>query len=604
MNLLLKDGTEFWQRFNNLRRKSQPTVSSLRLEDGSITSNPLEIELQWMRHFNHLTSATRDAVWHTDADFQTRIEAEHAELQHRLSSNVQLDADISPEEVLHAIASARSGTAPGDDGIPIDFFKVACEGDGDSADGADGDPIGPFLSSLTALLQSVFHKGVWPRSWRIGLIAPLHKSKDPPDPSNCRGITFLPVLSKIMLSIFAKRIQEHAEIHGLLSEEQAGFRRLRSCQEHIHILVTTLGVRRSQGLKTFVCFLDFMKAHDCVWRKGTLVKLARCGITGKVQRVLNSSHKCFHRCMAQDSRRGKPSKAPRPHFLQTMQRLVSGSQQRTLRPSWFFINFGFFNSDFDFGFFMARSFNSSSQTNSLLQINSLFQLLLCPRSIPRSRSFLFCSSSILCPCSICSRPFLRSCSLFVPVHHLTKLFKTSSSVDHCFHTSNASNSSLFQFHLCSSLIFAPVPHLLKTFNASVHPSFQLFDSIIFFFDSSVFASRNNSSLHSARSSSSIPFQICFSSKFMFKFKFTSLRSSFQIFDSAASSILFPTFALIQISFSSKRCSPTLLQFVIALVPDSHIAILSSILLRSTTSCTIFFNVNVPASSFFCDDDAR
>ena len=91
----------------------------------------------------------------------------------------------------------------------------------------------------------------------------------------------------------SNRLLACCEANDLLCEEQLGFRRFRSCQEQLHNLHNILLSRKSQGLPTFAAFLDMVKAYDYVWKEGFLVKLARCGVTGRMWRTLRSFHSAF-----------------------------------------------------------------------------------------------------------------------------------------------------------------------------------------------------------------------------------------------------------------------------------------------------------------------
>ena len=62
------------------------------------------------------------------------------------------------------------------------------------------------------------------------------------------------------------RLCDYLESNDLLAEEQNGFRKGRSCQDHIFTLNTVLDVLRQS---TFACFIDFKKAVNraLLWHK-------------------------------------------------------------------------------------------------------------------------------------------------------------------------------------------------------------------------------------------------------------------------------------------------------------------------------------------------
>ena len=77
-----------------------------------------------------------------------------------------------------------------------------------------------------------------------------------------------------------------------LSEGQAGFRRNRSCVDHIYTLGKIIQGRKDAGLTTYCFFLDVQKAYDTVWRNGLWKKLWEIGIRGKMWRMVKKMTEC------------------------------------------------------------------------------------------------------------------------------------------------------------------------------------------------------------------------------------------------------------------------------------------------------------------------
>ena len=79
-----------------------------------------------------------------------------------------------------------------------------------------------IISILLLLINNIFKTGEIPDSLKIGLLSPIYKNKGSKnDAINYRGITVLPVLSKIIESIIKVRIQPN--IHNILNPSQRGF---------------------------------------------------------------------------------------------------------------------------------------------------------------------------------------------------------------------------------------------------------------------------------------------------------------------------------------------------------------------------------------------
>ena len=89
-------------------------------------------------------------------------------------------------------------------------------------------------------------------------------------------------MCKLYTNILNKRIIEYLDINNLTEDEQNGFRKDRSCKDHIYSLTSIIRNRKNMGLDTFTCFVDMAKAFDRVNRDILFVKLANIGISGDI----------------------------------------------------------------------------------------------------------------------------------------------------------------------------------------------------------------------------------------------------------------------------------------------------------------------------------
>ena len=114
-----------------------------------------------------------------------------------------------------------------------------------------------------------------------------HKSGDPTDPDNYRGISVCSCLGKLFNRLLQKRLDNFLEDNNLLCPSQNGFRKGFRTTDNIFILKTVINkyLNRRNG-KVFVCFVDFKKAFDSVWRQALLFKLLDKGIGGSVYKII------------------------------------------------------------------------------------------------------------------------------------------------------------------------------------------------------------------------------------------------------------------------------------------------------------------------------
>ena len=96
----------------------------------------------------------------------------------------------------------------------------------------------------------------------------------------------LPHCEKLLASIILERIRRRTD--QLLSDAQAGFRGGRSTIDQLFTLRRTSELNSDYGMHMYVCYVDFKKAFDGVWRAGLWHVMRNLGYDGKIFRVLES----------------------------------------------------------------------------------------------------------------------------------------------------------------------------------------------------------------------------------------------------------------------------------------------------------------------------
>ena len=112
------------------------------------------------------------------------------------------------------------------------------------------------------------------------MIAVEKPGKDPSLAANYRPISLLSVCYKLLEHLALQRISPTVQsinqsVEGLLSPDQAGFRKSRSTCDQIAALTTFIKNGFLQNLKTGAIFLDLTAAYDTVWHTGLLYKLSK-----------------------------------------------------------------------------------------------------------------------------------------------------------------------------------------------------------------------------------------------------------------------------------------------------------------------------------------
>jgi len=91
---------------------------------------------------------------------------------------------------------------------------------------------------MHTLTYSVWKKEEFPEEWKESIIAPTKNKGDKTDCSNCRGISLLPTMYKILSNILLSRLVPYAkEITG---DCRCGFQHNRSTTDHIFCICQIL----------------------------------------------------------------------------------------------------------------------------------------------------------------------------------------------------------------------------------------------------------------------------------------------------------------------------------------------------------------------------
>ena len=170
----------------------------------------------------------------------------------------------SKAEIKRAIRQLKNGKAAVPDGIPSEAIK------------AD-------LNTLTKMLYELFGK-IWemneiPDDWKEGYLIKLPKKGDLKKCKNWRGIMLLSTAGKVLNRIILERLK--VEVDKRLREEQAEFRKDRSCADQIATLRIILEQSIEWNSPVYATFVDYEKAFDSADREVLWKLLRHYGIPEK-----------------------------------------------------------------------------------------------------------------------------------------------------------------------------------------------------------------------------------------------------------------------------------------------------------------------------------
>ena len=131
------------------------------------------------------------------------------------------------------------------------------------------------------------------------IIVPIYKNKgDPANAANYRPITILSCLGKLFTSVLNYRLTNYLDMNSTLLENQAGFRKEYSCQDHIFTLHSMIEILRQKKQKLYCAFIDFSAAFDKVHRISLWQKLLRNSINGKLFQVIYNMYSNIKSCVS------------------------------------------------------------------------------------------------------------------------------------------------------------------------------------------------------------------------------------------------------------------------------------------------------------------
>ena len=182
-----------------------------------------------------------------------------------------LDKNFTIREILGGIKLLKSGKASAYDIVDNDLIKATA-------------------SSISPILCDIFNRILTleyvPILWGTSIIIPLFKSGEVFDPNNYRGISISSCISKLFTLLMNNLLNAFFDTNNTNHFNQLGFRKGFRPADHVFTLKTLIDQTFYNKEDLFVCFVDFKKAYDTVWRNGLYLKLLKNGVSKKFVRIL------------------------------------------------------------------------------------------------------------------------------------------------------------------------------------------------------------------------------------------------------------------------------------------------------------------------------
>ena len=269
----------FWHLVNK-GKKGCKGVCPIMSENKRLLCDPNEICEEWKNYFKDLYKPQDKGY---DNEFKEFVEKETESMITASSDNNDsiLLHSINSIEIESVIKGLKNNKAPGFDNIPAECYKHAGK---------------YFIRLLTMLFNMLITSEYVPLQFKRGVIIPIPKGeKDKSLKDNYRGITLLPVLSKIFEKCIIVRVEKWCKLNNIINVQQGAAQSKCSSMHVAWLVKECISKHLDAGQTVYTCLLDTKKAYDSVWQNGLFYALFSYGINGKSWRVLREFY-CNFKC--------------------------------------------------------------------------------------------------------------------------------------------------------------------------------------------------------------------------------------------------------------------------------------------------------------------
>jgi len=251
----------YWKLLSKLKNEEQ----------GNVMLDQIKPQ-DWLFHFKNLNMKSQNPLPTIPLD---QLPADKIE--------PSLNFQIEERETLTAIRNLKNGKASGPDGICNEMIKY-------------GQHI--FSKPLTKIFNAILDSGSYPTTWAQGHISPIHKTGNPLDANNYRGITIGSCVAKVFNTILNKRLDKYLSDNDIIHETQIAFQKNSRTSDHMFILRTLIDNTVSRKKKKlYTCFVDFRKAFDSLSHDAVFHKMKRNGINGRFLDTIQNMYQKTSLCV-------------------------------------------------------------------------------------------------------------------------------------------------------------------------------------------------------------------------------------------------------------------------------------------------------------------
>ena len=228
--------------------KPKEQISQLTKEDGTLTEGDLE-KAKVLNNFFSSVFVHEDIenVPEFKSDFLTSVDT----------------VSITIDDMYKCLKSLKVSKSPGPDNIHPRILREAAK---------------ELAYPFKLLFDSTIKAGKIPTKWKTAEVRPIFKKGTKTDPGNYRPVSLTSIICKVFETFIRDAIVSHLINNNLLSSEQFGFCKGRSCVTQLLSTLYDWFAYLDQNIPVDAIYLDFRKAFDTVPHKRLLSKLHGYGV--------------------------------------------------------------------------------------------------------------------------------------------------------------------------------------------------------------------------------------------------------------------------------------------------------------------------------------
>ena len=262
-----KYNQERYKKMNEVRQKNPKQFWKIFKSRKSSPENNIS-DQEFFEYFRNLSSEIEENL-----PDDVRFFIENFDTDDRETTYTNFDDPFSQIEIRKAIKNLSSNKACGADNIINEYFIHAAE---------------LLVEPIKLLFNKILQTGVFPSQWATGLIVPIYKKGDADDTNNYPGITLISCFAKLFTSVINNRLKTWEQENEISTDAQFGFKTNHSTIDAIFILKYLIDKKLNDKKNLYCAFIDLKKAFDSVSRTSLWYKLIKCGIDGKILKIIRS----------------------------------------------------------------------------------------------------------------------------------------------------------------------------------------------------------------------------------------------------------------------------------------------------------------------------